>query len=752
MSEKRYEHDKIVVTGARTNNLKDVSVTLKKKSLTVFTGVSGSGKSSLVIGTITAESQRLFNETQPAFLQGLLPTTTRPDVDEISGLAPVVMVDQRRLGSDPRSTVGTASDTYGKLRSLFAQHGTPTLGSPSHFSFNDPLGMCQTCRGTGFFADVDRKMLIDDTKSLNEGAIQFPTFAVGSNFWNIVVDSGFFDPDKKLHRYTKKELHDLLDLEEATVVNRTMKTKYEGLLPKLRRLYLSKELDSLQPHVREAVSRIAVQAACPECSGSRLAKPARSVKLNGRTIAELCDLEVKDLAEELRDWKKPTAGSLVRLTSSLEAMVELGLGYLSLSRRTASLSSGETQRIKMIRHLGSALTDLTYVFDEPTNGLHPHDVERVLEHIVELRDKGNTVLVVEHDYQVLDVADHVVDLGPQAGSGGGEIVYAGSPDGLARSTGPTAAALRRTTTLREPREISDWIKIDNATDNNLRSISVRIPTQVLTAITGVAGAGKSSLARTALLRAAPDAVVIDQDLPKGSRRSLPASWVGILDPIRKRFADATGQQAGQFSPNSKGGCENCKGVGVILVELGRGDTIETVCEECGGTRFRPGVLEHRLDGKNIADVLAFSVERASEFFAEDRGIAKVLHLLCEAGLGYISLGQPLSTLSGGERQRLKLAMELSAPASIYIVDEPTAGLHRQDVSRLIGLLDRLVEAGSSVVVIEHDVDVIAAADWVIDLGPGAGREGGDIVFSGTPADLVQCEESLTGRHLRKALG
>ncbi|WP_410634889.1 ATP-binding cassette domain-containing protein [Amycolatopsis sp. cmx-4-83] len=750
MSAQRRQHDQIVVKGARTHNLKNVSITLAKKSLTVFTGVSGSGKSSLVLSTIAGESQRLFNETQPAFLQGLLPTTTRPDVDDLTGLAPVVVVDQRRLGADPRSTVGTATDTYGKLRSLFARYGTPTLHSPSHFSFNDPAGMCPKCRGTGFYADVDPRRLLDGSKSLNEGAIRFPTFAVGSNFWTIVIDSGFFDPDKNIRDYTKTELHNLLELEEATIVNRTMKTKYEGLLPKLRRLYLAKERDSLQAHIREAVDRIAVRADCPECGGSRLAEAGRSVTLNGHTIAELCALEVKDLAVELGTWPA-AAGPLPRLLAGVQTMAELGLGYLTLSRRTASLSGGESQRLKMVRHLGSSLTDLTYVFDEPTIGLHPHDVDRVLDRLVELREQGNTVFVVEHDYQVLGVADHVVDLGPDAGSGGGRIVYAGAPSGLRDSDGPTSEALRRRIETRDPRTAVDWIKVDDAEDNNLRNISVQIPAGVLTAVTGVAGAGKSSLARSALPRVVPDAVIVDQDLPRGSRRSLPASWVGVLDPIRKQFADASGEPVSSFSPNSKGGCENCKGVGVIPVELGRGDVIETTCEECGGSRFRAEVLEHRLRGKSIADVLAMSIDEAASFFRSDQAIATTLGLLAEVGLGYLSLGQPLSTLSGGERQRLKLAIELAEPAAVYVVDEPTAGLHRRDVSRLLVLLDKLVDAGSTVVVIEHDLDVVAAADWVVDLGPGAGADGGRVVFTGTPADLAGCADSLTGSHLAAAL-
>lgn len=738
----------IKVRGARTHNLRDVSVDLAKGALTVFTGVSGSGKSSLVLGTIAAESQRLFNETQPAFVQGLLPQTARPDVDVLANLSPVVVVDQRRLGADPRSTVGTATDTYAVLRSLYSRFGSPRIGPPGRFSFNDPSGMCPTCTGTGTVADVDIDQLVDRRLSLNDGALLFPTFAVGSNFWSIFITSGFFDPDLPVGRFSDEQWHQLLHLEHAKVENRSMKTTYEGLLPKLRRLYLSKELASLKPHVRAAVERISTVADCADCGGSRLSAEAREVHIEGTRITECAAMEIGDLLHTIQGWADPdlqrAAGGL---RAALESMVELGLGYLSLSRRAGTLSGGESQRVKMVRHLGSALTDLTYVFDEPTTGLHADDVERVLALLARLRDKGNTVLVVEHDPQVLSVADAVVDLGPGAGKHGGTILYAGAPEGLLASDGPTARSFRRETRDRAPRVATHWFTVEGASMHNLRDVTVDFPLGVLTVVSGVAGSGKSTLVRRVLPKRLTSCVVVDQDLPRGSRRSTPASWTGILDPIRKAFATASGESPALFSANSTGACPACSGLGVVVTELSQGDTIESPCEDCSGTRFRPEVLTHLLRGSSIADVLALSVAEARSFFVED-AIRVVLERLDEAGLGYISLGQPLSTLSGGERQRLKLAVELGAPSDFYIIDEPTAGLHRQDVERLIALLDRLVESGSTVVVIEHDLDVVAHADWVVEMGPGAGVSGGTVVFSGTPRELREHPRSITGRHLR----
>ncbi|MFJ6756125.1 ATP-binding cassette domain-containing protein [Streptomyces sp. NPDC091273] len=737
----------IEVRGARTNNLRDVSIDVRKGALTVFTGVSGSGKSSLVLGTIAAESQRLLNETQPTFVQGLLPQTVRPDVDSLRNLSAVVTVDQKRLGADPRSTIGTATDTYGLLRQLFSRHGSPHIGSPSRFSFNDPSGMCPTCSGTGVVTEVDIDQLVDRDLSLNDGALLFPTFAVGTGFWSIFVNSGFFDPDLPLGKYDDQEWERLLHLEHAKTDSRSLKVTYEGLLPKLRRLYLNKERESLQPHVRAAVEQIAITAQCTACEGSRLSEEARSVRVNGVGIAECTGMEIARLLEVVQQWNDPAMAGVVHgIRGALTAMVELGLGYLNLQRRAGTLSGGESQRVKMVRHLGSALTDLTYVFDEPTTGLHADDVDRVLKVMASLRDKGNTVLVVEHDPQVLDVADAVVDLGPGAGTHGGTIVYAGPPSGLPASDGPTAASLRTVPQLRTAREPRGWLRVENADLHNLRDITVEIPLGVFVAVSGVAGAGKSSLARGVLPSRLDSCVIIDQSLPRGSRRSTPASWTGILDPIRKAFARATGVSAAQFSSNSAGACPACNGLGVVVTELGRGDTVESPCEECEGTRFRSEVLAHRLRDRSIADVLAMSISEACAFFTEP-AIREVLASLEGAGLGYLGLGQPLSTLSGGERQRLKLAVELASPSDFYVVDEPTAGLHRQDVGRLLGLLDQLVMKGSTVVVVEHDLDVIAQADWVIDMGPGAGAAGGDIVFAGLPEDLMESRPSVTGRHL-----
>ncbi|MEV4316685.1 ATP-binding cassette domain-containing protein [Actinocrispum sp. NPDC049592] len=741
----------IEVRGARTNNLRDVSVDVRKGALTVFTGVSGSGKSSLVLGTIAAESQRLLNETQPTFIQGLLPQTVRPDVDSLRNLSAVVTVDQKRLGADPRSTVGTATDTYGMLRQLFSRHGTPHIGSPSRFSFNDPAGMCPACSGTGVVTEVDIDQLVDRRLSLNDGALLFPTFAVGSGFWSIFVNSGFFDPDVPLAKFDDEQWDKLLHLEHAKTDSRSLKVTYEGLLPKLRRLYLTKEPESLQPHVRAAVERISTTSQCADCGGSRLSAEARSVKVCDVGIAECTSMEIGDLLDLMHKWNDPAMAGLVDgLRTALSAMVELGLGYLNLHRRAGTLSGGESQRVKMVRHLGSALTDLTYIFDEPTTGLHADDVDRVLKVMASLRDKGNTVLVVEHDPQVLTVADAVVDLGPGAGTHGGTIIYAGPPSGLADSGGATAKALSAVPQLRTARQPTGWLRVDKAGLHNLRDITVEIPLGVLVAVSGVAGAGKSSLTRGVLPSRLESCVIVDQSLPRGSRRSTPASWTGILDPIRKAFARATGVSSALFSANSAGGCTECGGTGVKITELGRGDTMESPCEECGGSRYHPEVLVHRLRGLNIAEVLALPVNSAREFFTE-KAINEVLTSLDNAGLGYIALGQPLSTLSGGERQRLKLAVELASPSDFYVVDEPTAGLHRQDVGRLIGLLDQLVTKGSTVVVVEHDLDVIAQADWVIDLGPGPGAAGGDLVFAGLPGDLARHATSVTGRHLAEHL-
>ncbi|MFC9754055.1 ATP-binding cassette domain-containing protein [Streptomyces sp. NPDC056921] len=749
----RLSHDSghIEVRGARTNNLRDVSIDVRKGALTVFTGVSGSGKSSLVLGTIAAESQRLLNETQPTFVQGLLPQTVRPDVDSLRNLSAVVTVDQKRLGADPRSTIGTATDTYGLLRQLFSRHGTPHIGSPSRFSFNDPAGMCPSCSGTGVVTDVDIDRLVDRDRSLNEGALLFPTFAAGSAFWSIFVNSGFFDPGLPLREYDDEAWRTLLYLDHAKVDSRSLKVTYEGLVPKLRRLYLNKELESLQPHVRAAVELISTTSTCAACEGSRLSAEARSVRVNGVGIAECTSMEIAELLALMEKWTDPAmAGVVDGIRTALAAMAELGLGYLNLQRRAGTLSGGESQRVKMVRHLGSALTDLTYVFDEPTTGLHADDVDRVLEVMANLRDKGNTVLVVEHDPQVLDVADAVVDLGPGAGTHGGTIVYAGEPGGLAASDGATAAALRTVPRLRAAREPKGWLRVESANLHNLRDVTVEFPLGVLVVVSGVAGAGKSSLSRGVLPSHLDSCVIIDQSLPRGSRRSTPASWTGILDPVRKAFARATGVSAALFSSNSAGACPACNGLGVTVTELGRGDTMESTCEECDGSRFRGEVLAHRLRGRSIADVLALSVAEACQFFTE-RPIRAVLESLEGAGLGYLALGQPLSTLSGGERQRLKLAVELASPSDFYVVDEPTAGLHRQDVGRLLGLLDQLVAKGSTVVVVEHDLDVIAQADWVIDMGPGAGAAGGDVVFSGLPGDLVEHRASVTGRHLADRL-
>ena len=745
-------HDFIEVRGARENNLREVSVDIPKRQLTVFTGVSGSGKSSLVFGTIAAESQRLINETYTAFVQSMMPSQPRPDVDSLRNLSAAIIVDQERMGANSRSTVGTATDAYSMLRMVFSRLGTPAIGSSSAFSFNDPQGMCLTCEGLGRVSTIDVDAMVDRDRSLNEGAIVLPNFNVGGWYWQVFAGSGFFDPDKKLRDYDQAEWDMFLNGTERKVKSGTYNMTYEGLVVKFRRLNLSKDLDSMQPHVRAAVERVASFAACGECGGTRLNAAARSATVDGRSIAECSAMEVRDLAAFVAGIDDPSvAPMLAMLRATLDNLVEMGLGYLSLNRESGTLSGGEAQRVKMVRHLGSSLTDITYVFDEPTVGLHPHDVQRMNELLIRLRDKGNTVLVVEHEPEVIAMADHVVDMGPGAGTAGGTVVYEGNVDGLRTSGTATGRHLgRRQPVKGECRPAKGQISIKGANLHNLQDVSVDIPRGVLTVVTGVAGSGKSSLIHGCLAPGNPEVTVLDQTPIRGSRRSNPATYTGLLDPIRTAFAKANGVKAALFSANSEGACPDCKGIGLIYTDLAFMAGVATVCEACEGRRFTPAVLRHQLRGKNISEVLRMSVATALEFFTE-RPVRTMLTSLNDVGLGYLTLGQPLTTLSGGERQRLKLAIEMVGATEVFVLDEPTSGLHMADVDHLVEVLDRLVDQGRTVIVIEHDLDVVARADWVIDLGPGPGHDGGRIVFEGPPGRLVEAEQSLTGRHLRRHL-
>jgi excinuclease ABC A subunit len=769
----------IRVRGARENNLRNVDLDIPKRKLTVFTGVSGSGKSSLVFETIAAESRRLINETYTAFVQGFMGTPARPDVDALENLTAAIIVDQERMGANARSTVGTATDTYDMLRVIFSRLGKPYIGPSTAFSFNVPAGtisgeitlergrsqteerqititggMCPECEGLGRVSSVDIDALVDRDKSLNEGAITFPNFQPGTWYHRIFVDSGFFDPDKKLRDFTDAEWERFLHGPEAKVKTPLVNLTYEGLVDKVRSRYLLKDVDSMQPTMRAAVERVATFTACPSCGGTRLNEAARSSRINGKNIAECAAMQISDLAIFLREIDDPSVEPITRaLRMTLDSMVHIGLGYLSLDRESSTLSGGEAQRTKMVRHLGSSLTDVTYVFDEPTIGLHAHDVQQMNDLLSALRDKGNTVLVVEHEPEVIRIADHVIDMGPGAGSHGGEIVYQGSFDGLLDSGTATGKHLGVQQTLkgtvREPRGV---IPIHNATLHNLQDVSVDVPLGVLVAVTGVAGSGKSSLIHGCMPRVDPSVTVIDQSVIRGSRRSNPATYTGILDPIRKAFASANGVKPALFSANSEGACPECKGLGLIYTDLAFMAGVVSVCEVCEGRRFTDEVLGYRLRGKNIADVLDMPVEEAAAFFAPERAARVMLERLQGVGLGYITLGQTLDTLSGGERQRLKLAIEMSGDTEVYVLDEPTSGLHMQDVDHLIGLMDRLVEDGRTVIVIEHNLDVVARSDWVIDLGPGAGHDGGRVVFSGPPAELTHAKGSLTGEHLRRRLG
>lgn len=777
-------HEVIRVHGARENNLKDVDIEIPKRRLTVFTGVSGSGKSSLVFNTIAAESQRLINETYSAFVQGFMPTQARPEVDVLEGLTTAIIVDQQRLGADPRSTVGTATDANAMLRILFSRLGKPHIGSPNAFSFNVASvkasgaitvergagtrtekqtftrtgGMCVRCEGRGTVSDIDLTQLYDDTKSISEGAFTIPGWKSDS-WWTVrtYAESGFLDPDKPIRKFTKKEMQDFLYREPTKVKVEGANLTFEGLIPKIQKSFLSKDKEAMQPHIRAFVERAVTFTTCPECEGTRLSEGARSSKIKKINIADACAMQISDLAEWVRELDEPSVAPLLTaLLGTLESFVEIGLGYLSLDRPSGTLSGGEAQRVKMIRHLGSSLTDVTYVFDEPTIGLHPHDIQRMNDLLLRLRDKGNTVLVVEHKPEAIAIADHVVDLGPGAGSAGGTVCFEGTVEGLRAGGTLTGRHLDDRAVLKEKvRTPSGTLEIRGASAHNLRDVDVDIPLGVLCVVTGVAGSGKSSLIHGSI-PAGEDVVSIDQTAIRGSRRSNPATYTGLLEPIRKAFAKANGVKPALFSANSEGACPTCKGAGVIYTDLAMMAGIATVCEECEGKRFEASVLDHHLGGRDISEVLAMSVDEAETFFAEGEARTpaahKILTRLSDVGLGYLRLGQPLTTLSGGERQRLKLATHMGEKGGVYVLDEPTTGLHLADVEQLLGLLDRLVESGKSVIVIEHHQAVMAHADWIIDLGPGAGHDGGRIVFEGTPADLVADRSTLTGEHLSAYVG
>ncbi|WP_418960669.1 ATP-binding cassette domain-containing protein [Streptomyces tritici] len=777
-------HDLIRVVGARENNLKDVSIEIPKRRLTVFTGVSGSGKSSLVFDTIAAESQRMINETYSAFVQGFMPTMARPEVDVLDGLTTAISVDQSRMGGDPRSTVGTATDANAMLRILYSRLGKPHIGGPKAYSFNVASisgagavtvkkagqtvkerrsfsitgGMCPRCEGRGAVSDIDLTQLYDDTKSIAEGAFTIPGWK-SDNVWTVGIyaESGFLDPNKPIREFTKREMQDFLYREPTKVKVNGVNLTYEGLIPKIQKSFLSKDREAMQPHIRAFVERAVTFTTCPECEGTRLTAEARSSKIKRKSIADLCAMEIRDLADWIRDLDEPSVAPLLTtLQQTLDSFVDIGLGYLSLDRPAGTLSGGEAQRVKMIRHLGSSLTDVTYVFDEPTAGLHPHDIQRMNNLLLRLRDKGNTVLVVEHKPEVIAIADHVVDLGPGAGTEGGTVCYEGDLDGLRSAGTVTGRHLDDRARVKETvREATGVLKIRKASANNLRNVDVDVPLGVLTVITGVAGSGKSSLVHGSI-PAEEGVISVDQSPIRGSRRSNPATYTGLLEPIRKAFAKANGVKPALFSANSEGACPTCNGAGVIYTDLGMMAGASTTCEECEGKRFDASVLEYRFGGRDISEVLAMSVTEAEEFFGGGEGhlpaAHRILQRLADVGLGYLTIGQPLTTLSGGERQRLKLATHMADKGGVYVLDEPTTGLHLADVEHLLGLLDRLVESGKSVIVIEHHQAVMAHADWIIDLGPGAGHDGGRIVFEGTPADLVAARSTLTGEHLADYVG
>ncbi|MFI6416369.1 ATP-binding cassette domain-containing protein [Streptomyces sp. NPDC050842] len=778
------QHDTIRVLGARENNLKDISIEIPKRRLTVFTGVSGSGKSSLVFDTIAAESQRLINETYSAFVQGFMPTLARPEVDVLEGLTTAIIVDQQRMGADPRSTVGTATDANAMLRILFSRLGKPHIGPPSAYAFNVPSvrasgaitvergnkkavratfertgGMCPHCEGRGSVSDIDLTQLYDDAKSLDEGALTIPGYTPGGWNYRLYSESGLVDPAKPIRKYTKKELHAFLHHEPTRMKIAGINMTYEGLIPRIQKSFLAKDKEGMQPHIRAFVDRAVTFTTCPECDGTRLSEGARASKIKKVSIADACAMQISDLAEWVRGLDEPSVAPLLTaLRDTLDSFVEIGLGYLSLDRPAGTLSGGEAQRVKMIRHLGSSLTDVTYVFDEPTIGLHPHDIQRMNDLLLRLRDKGNTVLVVEHKPETIAIADHVVDLGPGAGTGGGTVCFEGTVEGLRAGDTITGRHFDDRSSVKDAvRTPTGTLEIRGASTHNLRDVDVDIPLGVLAVVTGVAGSGKSSLVHGSI-PPGEDVVSVDQSPIRGSRRSNPATYTGLLEPIRKAFAKANGVKPALFSANSEGACPTCNGAGVIYTDLGMMAGVASTCEECEGKRFQASVLEYHLGGKDISEVLAMSVTEAEDFFGDGDSEArtpaahKILERLADVGLGYLSLGQPLTTLSGGERQRLKLATHMGDKGGIYVLDEPTTGLHLADVEQLLGLLDRLVDSGKSVIVVEHHQAVMAHADWIIDLGPGAGHDGGSIVFEGTPAKLVADRSTLTGEHLAAYVG
>ncbi|MBD2864904.1 ATP-binding cassette domain-containing protein [Paenibacillus oceani] len=751
MSESNQEF--IVISGARENNLKSVSLRIPKRKITIFTGVSGSGKSSIVFDTIAAESTRLLNENFSMFVRNFLPRVPQPDTDGIENLSMAVIVDQKRLGGGSHSTMGTITDISPILRLLFSRVGQPHIGQAHMFSFNDPQGMCPECNGIGRKLGVDMKKALDMSKSLNEGAIMLPDYSVNSWEWNMIVQAGPFDPDKKLSDYPEEDLEQLLFGKAKKVqvdfAGKAMNITVEGVIEKFTNKYIKQDVKAKSERTQRAVAPYISEGPCSSCRGARLSQAALSCRIHEHNIAELSSMEVGQLIRVIREIDDAVAAPMVKsLTERLQHLVDIGLDYLTLDRETDTLSGGESQRVKMVKHLSGSLVDVTYIFDEPSVGLHPRDVHRLNELLQKLRDKGNTVIVVEHDPDVIKIADHIVDVGPHAGSRGGTIMYEGSFQGLLESGTLTGTHMKRPLQLKQAcRQPSGKLSIQDATLHNLRDVSVDIPTGVLTLVTGVAGSGKSTLINDIFLSQHPDAIVIDQSAVGVSTRSNPATYTGIMDDVRKAFASANKVNQGLFSFNSKGACENCQGLGVVYTDLAFLESVKLPCEVCGGKRFKEEVLEYKLNGKSIADVLQMTVEQALDFF-ELKEVVRKLQAISDVGLNYITLGQPLSTLSGGECQRIKLASELHKKGSIYVMDEPTTGLHMSDIGQLLGIMNRLVDAGNTVIVIEHNLDVISHADWIIDMGPDGGSKGGQVVFEGTPSQILHAEQSITGKYLR----